>query len=116
MTGIEILAAKEVVAAYEFSWVIYVGIIIVAAILSAAVGYCCSEPRPTIQNAIVGLIIGGLFGAIIGLAPASCIIPCEYETQYKVIISDEVSMNEFLEKYEIVNTEGKIYTVRERNE
>ena len=37
-----------------------------------------------------------------------------YGTEYKVTISDEVSMNEFLEKYEIINQEGKIYTVRER--
>lgn len=41
--------------------------------------------------------------------------PSKYETQYKVAVSDEVLMNEFNEKYEIVEQEGKIYTVRERN-
>ena len=34
--------------------------------------------------------------------------------EYKVTIDDSVSMNEFLDKYEILDQEGKIYTVRER--
>ena len=34
--------------------------------------------------------------------------------EYKVTIDDSVSMNEFLDKYEILNQEGKIYTVKER--
>lgn len=35
-------------------------------------------------------------------------------TEYKVTIDDSVSMNEFLDKYEILDQEGKIYTVKER--
>ena len=34
--------------------------------------------------------------------------------EYKVTIDDSVSMNEFLDKYEILDQEGKIYTVKER--
>lgn len=34
--------------------------------------------------------------------------------EYKVTISDEVSLNEFYDKYEIVDQEGKIYTIKER--
>ena len=36
------------------------------------------------------------------------------DTTYKVTIDDSVSMNEFLDKYEIIDQEGKIYTVKER--
>ena len=36
------------------------------------------------------------------------------EVVYKVIISDEVSFNEFYKKYEILQKEGKIYTITER--
>lgn len=36
------------------------------------------------------------------------------DTTYKVTIDDSVSMNEFLDKYEILDQEGKIYTVKER--
>ena len=34
--------------------------------------------------------------------------------EYKVTISDDVSLTEFNEKYEIIEQDGKIYTVRER--
>ena len=34
--------------------------------------------------------------------------------EHKVTIDDFVSMNEFLDKYEILDQEGKIYTVKER--
>ena len=34
--------------------------------------------------------------------------------EYKVTINDSVSMNEFLDKYEILEQEGKIYTVKVR--
>ena len=35
-------------------------------------------------------------------------------TTHRVIVSDDVNMNEFLDKYEILDQEGKIYTVKER--
>lgn len=34
--------------------------------------------------------------------------------EYKVTVDDSVSINEFLNKYEILDKEGKIYTVKER--
>lgn len=34
---------------------------------------------------------------------------------YKVIIDDNISFNDFIEKYEIVDQDGQIYEVRERN-
>lgn len=43
------------------------------------------------------------------------LIPEEkYETRYQVTVDDSVSMNEFQNKYEIIEVEGKIYTVKER--
>ncbi len=36
--------------------------------------------------------------------------------KYKVTIDDSVSMNEFLDKYEILDQEGKIYTVKEKED
>ena len=46
-----------------------------------------------------------------------CLIPEDkYETRYQVTVDDSVSMNEFQNKYEIIEVEGKIYTVRERVE
>lgn len=34
--------------------------------------------------------------------------------KYQVTIDDNVSMNEFLEKYEIIEVNGKIYTIKEK--
>ena len=46
-----------------------------------------------------------------------CLIPEDkYETHYQVTIDDSVGMNKFQDKYEIIEVEGKIYTVRERVE
>ena len=46
-----------------------------------------------------------------------CLIPKDkYETRYQVTVDNSVSINEFQNKYEIIEVEGKIYTVRERVE
>lgn len=118
MNGMEILALEEVVVKYVFNWDacwIAVGIIMGLAILIGALSCIdsCWEWHENILCAVVvGVLIaafaGGLFGVILE-------VPTEYETQYKVTISDEIKMNEFSEKYEIVNQDGKIYTIRERN-
>ena len=57
---------------------------------------------------VLSTFMGGLFAN--GILPKAA----KYETQYKVTIDDSVSVNEFNEKYEIIDQEGKIYTVRER--
>lgn len=54
----------------------------------------------------IGLIVG------FGLKPE----PVEYETHYEVSIDENVNMQEFMDKYEIIETRGSIYTVREKYE
>ena len=116
MTGVEILAAEEVVAATAFCWpafwsilgVFLIGMIILGLYLNytenAGIGF-------VIFCIVLGLVAGTMLGAIVGGAIGE---PIEYETEYKVIIDDTVSMTEFLDKYEILDQEGKIYTVKER--
>ena len=60
---------------------------------------------------IVGLFIS-LFGAIL----ISIIAPQEPtgKYEYKVIIDDTVSMTEFYEKYEVIDQEGEIWTIRDK--
>lgn len=38
------------------------------------------------------------------------------ETRYKVTISEDVKLTDFYERYEIVEQNGKIYTIRERDD
>ena len=63
---------------------------------------------------ILGVIIGTLIGLVVG--SITCIETDEVEISYKVIISEEVSLNDFMEKYEIIDQEDKIYTIREKGE
>jgi hypothetical protein len=116
MTGVEILAMEEVATVFVFNFtvfwitfgIIFFGIIGMFLVVSCATFFDWTD---FFVIFFVGAIFGVLFGMLSGTVTE---IPTEYETQYKVTISDEVSMNEFLAKYEIVDQEGKIYTVRER--
>ena len=63
-------------------------------------------------------VTGVLAGVLLGLVAGILFVQKtdEVETTYKVIVSEEVPLNEFLDKYEIIDQEGKIYTVKERGE
>lgn len=117
MNGIEILTSNEVAVAYEkFNWSnfwITIAIVAFGALIAGLlVGFDAGNAAAGVIAFLVVLIIGGAFlGPIIGYNSGE---PIEYETQYKVTIDDSVSMTEFLDKYEIIDQDGKIYTVRER--
>lgn len=113
MIGVEILATQEIVVAYEWDWKAYCATVAITAVVMAILMFLIRHQD--LEDILTGLVTGLLMGAIIGALPASINKPIAYETQYKVTIADEVSMNEFMAKYEIVNQEGKIYTVREIN-
>ena len=119
MNGVEILAFEEVACAWESwdwqSFFIAVGIVFVLSLIAGFI-FACQE-----DSGFAGLLMfGAIFivaGSIIGVTAATLTVdPIEYETQYKVTIDETVSMVEFNEKYEVVEQEGKIYTVRERKE
>lgn len=119
MNGVEILNQWETVTKTVFSWesfwwgaLIGVGVgLILATIFGlnesdwvaffVGLGVFCT---------ILGLLLGLLGGFI--LRPT----PVEYETHYEVSITEEVNMKDFMDKYEIIETRGSIYTVREKCE
>lgn len=115
MSGIEILATEEVVTKFAMNmtafWTAGGILCIICVILGIFMSIEFCEWKSFLVLGLTGLIFGLLFGSLAGAAFRT---PTEYETQYKVTISDEVSMNEFLEKYEIIDQEGKILTIRER--
>ena len=117
MSGVEILATEQVATAFGFGWeAFWIGGFLIGVIL-ALIFWCIAESNylgtgGTIATVIIGFVIGmGVFGTLIGATTNGA--PTAYETHYKVTISDEVPMNEFLEHYEIVDQEGKIFIVRE---
>ena len=63
------------------------------------------------------LIAFTFIGAFVGCIAFACSLDDTDElnyVKYQVTISDEVSLNEFMDKYEILDQEGKIYTVKEK--
>lgn len=57
---------------------------------------------------IIGLFVGLVIAFIVGIAGI------EYYPTYKVAITEEVKMTDFMNRYEILEQEGSIYTVKER--
>lgn len=116
MTGVEILAMEEVVVDCVFNWTAGLGALGIVFGFFILIGVIISVVFSDWSNVKIGVILGlilGMFsGTIFGIGKQ---IPTEYETQYKVVISDEVSMSEFTEKYKIIEQEGRIYTVVERD-
>lgn len=117
MTGVEILAIEEVAIAWaSWNWKGFLSVVglvfLVAAIVSILVSVSDDWGLGIGIFFVVFVVGGALFGTLVGRTTGE---PTEYETQYKVIIDDSVSMNEFLEKYEIIDQDGKIYTVREKD-
>lgn len=117
MTGIEILAAQEIVTEFAFNWNAFWITFSVICGMFALLGIFLSLTPYKWSNLCFCIIVGSITGLLVGCIVGDRILctPTTYETQYKVTISDEVSMNEFLEKYEVIDQEGKILTVRERS-
>lgn len=107
MEGVTILAVNEAVEASRFNWVLAVILFLTAVIIGFIQGITGDAPG---LGLLIGVVIGLIFGALMGFVTAE---PAQPET-YKVTISDTVNFNEFNERYEIINQEGLIYTIKEK--
>lgn len=119
MQGVSILNQFEVVTKTVFSWesfwwgaltgsIIGFGIAVIFGLQEQE--WCAFFVGLSAFCTILGLFIGLLSGFV--LKPK----PVEYEAHYEVSINEDVNMQEFMNKYEILETRGSIYTVREKNE
>lgn len=108
MPGVEILATGEGMTDFEPNSAVFLFVLALSIIGGVILS---SKDKEYGFGAIVGLFIGlcagFLFAVVVGITEI------EYYPTYKVTISDEVSMNEFTNRYEILEQEGKIYTVKE---
>ena len=117
MDDVNILNAFEVVTKEVFGWesfwwgaLVGVGIGLIVTIGVTVYGTNLVEffVDLGVHCIVAGLIVGVLAGTL--LAPK----PVEYETHYEVSIGENVNMQEFMNTYEIIETRGSIYTVREK--
>lgn len=81
----------------------------VFAVLALGLLYSLIKDKPSILTAIFTITASALAVMFFCNIPAK-----KLETHYQVIVDDSVSMNEFQSKYEIIEVEGRIYTIRER--
>ena len=117
MEGVQILNQFEVVTKEVFSWnSFWWGALIgaIVGLVAATIGGL-NEAGWTTFFIDLG-IFGTTFALLIGIIGGAVLKPkpVEYETHYEVSIDSNVSMTEFMDKYEIIDTRGFIYTVREK--
>lgn len=117
MPGVEILNTEVIVTETGgFNITAFIITIFFCALIGFIIGLTCSlDDYSHLYGFVLGILIGLILGAFMGIGFQKPIIKNE-EVVYKVIISDEVSFNEFYEKYEILQKEGEIYTITERKE
>ena len=115
MDGITILATNSVYMEPS-RWAqigLFIGILVaVVFVLTVLSNRSCMDNTEVIVFsglAIVFLMLGAFCGKMMEKQTS---VLSHYE--YKVLIDDSVPLNEFNEKYEILDQEGQIYTVIER--
>ena len=115
MQGVEILTSAQVATEFTFNltafWIAFVVICGIGLMVAVKVSIYEDDWRCMIPFGGMFICFGLLMGMIVGVSSQ---YPVNYETQYKVTISEEVSMAEFYEHYEVIDQDGKIFTVREK--
>ena len=110
MTGVEILSSETIYNTNLPEWCFIIGMVLGTVSILVAVMLAADYYH------IAGIIVA-VFAVICFVFAIFGIISNENSInhiEYKVTIDDSVSMNEFLDKYEILDQEGKIYTVKEK--
>lgn len=117
MQGVEILTQAQVATSSAFNWTAFWTIASVLSVAGLFLSVLMTFGNDLEWMAVpVVWLFATLFGCFIGfiVGKYDCSTQAAYETQYKVTISDEVPMTEFLERYEIIEQDGKIFTVIEK--
>lgn len=109
MEGIEILSVGSIGVNQVFNWdAAIIGGLFLGILFGIWIGL-------TTDNVVCGLVaflvVGVLFGFLLGVKVEEY---ADTVSTYKVTISDEIKLNEFYEQYEILEQEGKIFTIKER--
>lgn len=114
MNGIEILNQTEIVQTPLWAKLLLcIGMIIM--VLSVVISLFAANSYKEVL-AMVFLIVAliSCIGAIIGLFSTVFITEPTGKYKYDCLISEDVSMTEFYEKYEVIETNGKIWTIKEK--
>jgi hypothetical protein len=114
MSGVEILATQEVITSFGFAWNIFWFIFAAVTIIFTFVIGTKSHGYYGWRGWVAGFVASIIIGVALGICAAHEQQPLGYEKHYKVVVSDSVTVNEFHNKYEVLDKDGEIYVVRER--
>jgi hypothetical protein len=117
MNGVEILNQTNVYQTEGYGWLFWA---ILGAGFLVGLIFAIREWSDIGFNKDVPIFIFGftLIGFVLGVLIFMFTIHYTDELdyiKYQVTISDEVSLNDFMDKYEILDQDGKIYTVKEKS-
>ena len=111
MEGITILSTATVTLGISWGAAILIAIGAFAFIYFI---FCLTTVDELIEYLYAAIV--AVFVTAIGLIPVWASIDTTEVTEYKVTIDDSVKYVEFTEKYEVIDQEGEIYTVREKTD
>ena len=120
MNGVEILAEEIIYQFNPFNTGFWIAASIALVVMGGAAIISCIQTGSFDGGDFMGmlliLVLAFFIALFVGVAVDQCGADRKIDhIEYQVIIDDSVSMNEFLDYYEIVGQNGKIYTVKERN-
>ena len=103
MEGIEILNVTEI---YGQTWIGLVGLLfVIFGLFAAIISLIEGAIKITIALAIMAAV--GVFGLYYDSTIHTA-------TEYQAVIEDNMSYKELIEKFEIVDVKGKLFTLREK--
>ena len=113
MEGITVLATNIITATHPIlSSIFFIIVILLGISFLIIVTGSLLEHDTTMTIGAFGLIISLLILVLCFPIAAATQVP-DYNT-YEVILDDSVSMNEFMEKYEVLEQRDKIYVIKEK--
>ena len=108
----EILNVGTATIDYLGGWSVSVIILVICGTISLITGF------------LIGIWGYDFVGMVLWVMGVICVFVAFYDyktnnpvkvTTYQVILDDDVSYNEFIEKYEVIKQEGRIYTIYEKD-
>lgn len=116
LNGIEVL--NENYVPLDFPTDLFLGYIVC---LTLAVIFCWATIKLMKDGIVFGVVVFGVLTMLSFVIFIACFTtglkiegsPSDIK-QYQVTISDDVSMVEFNERYDVINVEGKIWTIVEK--
>lgn len=104
----EILNVGTTTINYLGGWSTSVIVLILIGISCIIISFICGDENLFKVLIILGMLF--LFGAFYNYSTNN---PVKVTT-YQVILDDSISYNDFVEKYEVIKQEGRIYTIYEK--